>query len=73
MKIDDSNSKSRRYLSAMSLGFNMVAGMAFFSFLGYYIGQKRGEEQVWTLGGMFLGLIYCGYEVWKIVRRPGEK
>lgn len=47
----------------------MAAGMAFFSFLGYFIDQKRGEGSLFTLLGMFLGLAYCFYEVWKVVRQ----
>ena len=69
---NDITQKSRKYIAAMSLGFNMVAGMAVFSFLGYYIDQKRGGGQAWTLFGIFLGLFYCGYEVWKLVRQTEE-
>ncbi len=47
----------------------MAVGVAFFSFLGYSIDQKTGGGQLWTLGGIFVGLFYCGYEVWKIVRK----
>ena len=65
--------KFRRYLTASSLGFNMLGGMVFFSLLGYYIDQKSGGGQAWTLGGMFLGLFYCGYEVWKIVRHAEKE
>jgi hypothetical protein len=56
-------------LFLLSLGLTMAAGMAFFSFLGYFIDQKRGEGSLFTLLGMFLGLAYCFYEVWKVVRQ----
>ncbi len=62
-----------KYATAMSLGINMGAGMAVFTYLGYYIDQKRGGGQAFTLGGIFLGLFYCGYEVWKIVRKQSEE
>jgi len=53
----------------LNLGLNMAVGMAAFSLAGYYLDQKTGEKGYWTLGGMFLGLFYCGYEVWKLIRR----
>lgn len=55
--------------SAIALGTNMVAGMALFTFLGYKLDQRRGEGRGFTLAGMFLGLFYGGYEVWKLVRQ----
>ncbi len=62
--------KSHRYAVSMSLGLNMAAGMAVFSALGYWIDHKTAnEEGLWTLGGMFVGIFYCGYEVWKVVRQ----
>ena len=68
----DTNKKTSRYLKATSLGINMAAGMAVFSFLGYWVDQKTGGGQIWTLVGIFLGLFYCGYEVWKLIREPDE-
>jgi hypothetical protein len=55
--------------SALALGTNMVAGMALFTFLGYKVDQRRGGGRTCTLIGMFLGLFYGGYEVWKLVRQ----
>jgi len=68
-KNKQSSQNPQRYSLLLSLGLNMAVGMAVFSFLGYYIDKKTGERGFWTLGGMFLGLLYCGYEVWKLVRR----
>jgi len=68
-KKKQSSQDPQRYSLLLSLGLNMAVGMAVFSFLGYYIDQKTGARGFWTLGGMFLGLLYCGYEVWKLVRR----
>lgn len=62
-----------RYLLAMTLGLNMAVGMAVFSYVGYYIDQKRGGGQLFTLLGMFAGIFYCGYEVWKIIRQDNER
>jgi len=49
----------------------MAAGMAFFTFIGYQIDKRKGG-QTWTLVGMFLGLFYCGYEVWKLIRKSDQ-
>jgi F0F1-type ATP synthase assembly protein I len=59
----------RKYGNALSLGTNMAAGMAVFTFLGYHGGKRMGAIKLGTAIGMFLGLIYGGYETWKIVRQ----
>lgn len=59
-------------LTLISLGLTMAAGMALFAFLGYWIDQKRGGGTAFTLLGMFLGLTYCFYEVWKLVRQSRD-
>ena len=56
----------------MNLGINFAVGMGLFSFGGYKLDQKRGDGNLFTLLGMFLGLIYGGYEVWKLVRVQNE-
>jgi hypothetical protein len=54
---------------AIALGMNLAAGMAVFTFLGYWIDTRRGGGPgPWTLAGMFTGLLYGAYEVWKVVR-----
>lgn len=58
---------------ALSLGYTMTAGMLVFAGLGYWIDQKRGSDYFWTVCGMFMGLIYSGYEVWKLVRTPRQE
>ena len=56
------------FATALSLGMNMAAGVAVFTAIGYYLDQKRGGGKAWTLCGIFMGLFYGGYEVWKVVR-----
>jgi len=54
--------------SVTGLGLDMAVGMAVFAFLGYWVDYKRDTGPFWTLWGVFLGLAYCAYEVWKVVR-----
>ena len=60
--------KAWKYGPALSLGANLTAGMLAFTFIGYSIDKHFGEGETFTLIGLFLGLIYGGYEVWKVVR-----
>lgn len=54
---------------AVNLGLNCAVGMAVFSFLGFWIDQRRGGDRLlFTLLGMALGLAYGAYEVWKVIR-----
>lgn len=58
---------------AIMLGTNFAVGMALFSFVGWYIDQKRGGGLLFTFFGMAMGLLYGGYEVWKVVRLLNEQ
>lgn len=53
---------------ALGLGSQLLAGMVIFTWLGWWVDGKRGGGSAWTLTGIFLGLLYGGYEVWKLVR-----
>ena len=56
------------------LGLNFAVGMAVFSFIGFYIDQKRGKGCIlFTILGVFLGLAYGAYEVWKVIRMLNEQ
>lgn len=59
--------------TAVSLGLNMTAGVFLFAALGHYVDQKRGGGRMFTLAGIFAGLLYGAYEVWKVVRRISRK
>jgi len=54
--------------AALSFGTTFAAGMAVFTALGWWIDRKRGGGQAFTLAGIFAGLFYGGYELWKLVR-----
>ena len=56
------------YGEAVTLGINIVAGVALFTFLGYWADHKRGGGMRWTLVGLGVGLLYSAYEVWKVAR-----
>lgn len=59
---------------ALMLGMNFAVGMAMFSFLGYYIDQRRGNGAMFfTVCGILLGLAYGAYEVWIVIRMLNEQ
>jgi F0F1-type ATP synthase assembly protein I len=65
--------KRSALVSAISLGSNLAVGMAVFAALGYYVDKRTGGGSIFTLMGIFLGLFYGGYEVWKTIRRINEE
>ncbi len=59
---------------ALMLGMNFAVGMAVFSFLGYFIDQKRGDGAIFfTVAGIVAGLAYGAYEVWIVIRMLNEQ
>ncbi len=63
---------SPKNLYAYSLGFSIPAAVAILTYLGSCLDQKLGSGIFWTLLGMFLGLFYCGYEIWKLIKKNKE-
>jgi F0F1-type ATP synthase assembly protein I len=61
------------YGTAISLGLNMAVGVVVFTLAGYWVDQKRGGGKAWTLCGIFVGLLYGAYEVWKVVREISRR
>ena len=55
--------------AALGLGTQLLAGMVVCAGLGYFVDRRRGGGAAFTLLGMFMGLLYGGYEVWKLVRQ----
>ena len=68
----DSRDQSR-FGPALALGTNMAAGMILLAGLGYWIDRKRGGGVLCTLCGLFLGLAYGMYELWKAVREINSR
>ena len=58
---------------ALQLGYSLTIGMAVFALLGLYVDRRKGGGIFWTICGMFLGLLYGAYEVWKAVRNLNAK
>lgn len=58
----------RQWSRAAGLGIDLLAGMLLFTMGGYWLDHRHGAGVFWTLCGMFLGLIYGAYEVWKAIR-----
>ena len=56
-----------------SIGLNLVAGMVLCAGSGYYIDQKQGGGYLFTLTGIFLGLVYGGYEMWKLIEELNKE
>ena len=57
-----------KFGGAINLGLNFAIGFTLLTIIGHKIDEKRGGGSVFTLSGIFLGLIYGAYETWKVVR-----
>lgn len=68
---DDPTAKRAFFRDAVNLGFTMAGGMVLFVCLGGWVGRKTGHPKAGLLAGIFLGLIYGGYETFKAVRLIG--
>ena len=68
-KRNQSDPNYRGYGAAVSLGTTLTAGIVLCSLGGYWLDQKLDTKTpIWTLAGVFLGLVFGGYEVWKVVK-----
>lgn len=66
------NKEQPRNIPGVTLGINIAVGMALFTFTGNWIDSKLGDQHFWILIGMFLGLFYGGYEIWKLIRQSNN-
>ena len=71
--MDDPNGESRRLPGhALGLGLNIVAAASLFGFLGHWIGERVGAEDLLTLLGIMLGAAAGFYSLYlHLVVRPG--
>lgn len=61
------------FAPVLLLGTQFAVGMAIFAFAGWWLDKRRGSGMVFTLCGMFAGLLYGAYETWKTVRAINER
>jgi len=54
------------------LGSTLAVGMAGFTLAGYYLGRRYDQLVAGILIGVAFGLFFCGYEVWKLVRKKDK-
>ena len=68
---EDSNNRGEgrwRLPAAANMGIGCASAILLFGGAGYVVDRKRGDGVAFMIGGLFLGLFYCGYEMWKLVR-----
>ena len=63
----------RRLNPAVGFGTSFAVGMAVFAFLGHALDVKTGKEPLFTLAGIGLGLLYGGWELWKLATASGPQ
>lgn len=59
---------SCRPLRAWNLGLTLAVGMALFTGLGWSVDRYRGRGPIGILTGAGLGVIFIGYELWRLFR-----
>jgi CBS-domain-containing membrane protein len=69
----ESDQNNRASVPLLASAWNIIGGMIGASLLGYAIGNKMGDKITGALVGMFIGSMYCSYEVWKLIRRLNSK
>lgn len=57
---------------AMMMGSSFAVAMGLFAWLGHRWDEKTGREPLGVLLGVAVGFVYGGYEVWKLIRTPGD-
>ena len=66
---EDEPGKGRsRMTAAIGLGSEFAGAIALCTYLGYKADQHFKTGEAWTLTGIFIGLSFGFYSVWKLVR-----
>ncbi len=73
MSSDNKKTSQNPLAEPVSLGLQLAVGMIFCIGAGYYFDQKWQKGPVFSLMGMVLGFIYCGYEIWKTLRQTNNQ
>lgn len=67
------HTEKHRVNPAVGFGTSFAAGMALFAIAGHALDLKTGREPLYTLLGIFLGLVYGGWELWKLVTEVNRR
>ena len=59
--------------AAIGFGTSFAVGMAICGLGGHWLDVKYGREPLFTLLGLFLGLLYGGWELWKLVTASNQQ
>ena len=62
----------RQLVLAANCGLTIAVGILLFGAVGYWIDRKRGGGVLFSIGGLLLGLVAGGFELWKWVRKLNE-
>ncbi|MBP9853287.1 MAG: AtpZ/AtpI family protein [Candidatus Omnitrophica bacterium] len=58
--------KKDPFFKYLNLVWSMISGVGVLTYAGYYIDSKF-KTRWWTFVGVGLGMIYCGYLIWKMI------
>lgn len=58
---------------AIGFGTSFAAGMAILGLGGHWLDVRFGREPLFTLLGIFMGLAYGGWELWKLAALSSQK
>ena len=68
----EQRAENRRAGAAIGFGTSFAAGMAIFGLGGHWLDVKYDREPLFTLLGLFMGLLYGGWELWKRITASNE-
>jgi len=63
----------RRSNPAMGFGTAFAAGMLLFSLGGHWLDVRLDREPLFTLIGIFLGFVFGGWELYKLVTSANQR
>ncbi len=66
-EVQKKQSEDRRLNPAVGFGTSFAAGMAIFGLGGHWLDVKYGQEHLFSLIGIGLGLLYGAWEIWKLI------
>lgn len=64
-----SQEPQKQVTSIPVVGLSMAVGMGIMAWVGVLVDKKFLTSPWGMLGGVGLGLFYCGYEFWKLIQQ----